>query len=93
MPSSNDPFSKTVTIVNELGLHARSAAKLAAMAKKARCGVWIEKNGERIDATSIIDILTLAAMQGTRLTIVIEDPGDAQTLIDIAHLVEDGFGE
>jgi phosphocarrier protein len=93
MESPTEPLSKTVTIVNELGLHARSAAKLAGMAKNARCGVWIEKNGDRIDATSIIDILTLAAMQGTSFRIVIEDPVDSQTLNDIARLVEEGFGE
>jgi phosphocarrier protein len=93
MSSPTEPLSKTVTIVNELGLHARSAAKLAGIAQKARRGVWIEKNGDRIDATSIIDILTLAAMQGSILKIVIEDPVDTATLNDIAHLVEDGFGE
>jgi phosphocarrier protein HPr len=93
MAPPTEPLSKTVTIVNELGLHARSAAKLAGIAQKARRRVWIEKNGDRIDATSILDILTLAAMQGTSLRIVIEDPVDSQTLHDIAHLVENGFGE
>ena len=93
MTSPTDSLSKTVTIVNELGLHARSAAKLAEIAKKARRPVWIEQNGDRVDATSIIDILTLAAMQGTSLRIVIEDPADAQTLSDIVDLVKDGFGE
>jgi phosphocarrier protein HPr len=93
MTSPTKSLSKTVTIVNELGLHARSAAKLAEMAKRASRPVWIEKNGDRVDATSIIDILTLAAMQGTSLRIVIEDPADSQTLNDIVHLVEAGFGE
>jgi phosphocarrier protein HPr len=57
--------SRTLRIVNDLGLHARSAAKLAKLAGEASEGVWIMKNGDTADATSMLDILTLACPKGT----------------------------
>ena len=87
------PMTRQVTVVNELGLHARSAAKIAAVAQQAVSGVWIERDGEAADATSIIDILTLACARGTSLTVGIEDLEDAGLLDRIVELVESGFGE
>lgn len=86
---------KKLTIVNALGLHARPAAAIARIAQSAKAGVWIcrEKSTEQIDATSIIDMLTLACEQGTRITLYAEDPQDLPLLDNIAKLVEDGFGE
>jgi phosphocarrier protein len=86
-------LSQDVTIVNELGLHARSAAKIAQLAQEARAGVWIKKGDETADATSIIDILTFACARGSRLTVCVEDPQDRPILERIVILVENGFGE
>jgi len=80
-------------VVNELGLHARSAAKIAELARDAKAKVWVQKNEERVDARSILDILTLACEKGSKLTIVIDDRSDMETLNRIAALVKNGFGE
>ena len=85
--------SRTLRIVNELGLHARSAAKLAKLAGEASGGVWIMKNGHTADATSMLDILTLACSAGTQITISIDDEADVNTLERIVALVRSGFGE
>jgi phosphotransferase system HPr (HPr) family protein len=84
---------KTVTIKNDLGLHARSAAQIAAIARSAAGNVWIMKDGEKADASSIIDVLTLVCEKGTKITIMIEDSADVDTLNAIADLVDSGFGE
>ena len=84
---------KVVTIINELGLHARSAAQIAKIAGNSTANVWLKKGDKIADATSIIDILTLACEKGTRITILIEDWADIDILNDIADLVESGFGE
>jgi phosphocarrier protein HPr len=84
---------KVVTIVNELGLHARSAAQIAKIAGTGTANVWLKKGDNIADAASIIDILTLACEKGTRITILIEDWADIDILNDIADLVESGFGE
>ena len=80
-------------IINELGLHARSAAGIAKIAGSARANVWIAREDQVADATSILDILSLACTKGTQITIRIDDPADGQILDRIAALVEDGFGE
>ena len=80
-------------MVNELGLHARSAAKIAELAREATSKVWVQKNEERADARSILDILTLACEKGSTLTIVIDDKSDMETLNRIVDLVINGFGE
>ena len=81
------------TIVNELGLHARSAAQIARIAGNSSANVWIKKDDKLADAASILDILTLAAEKGTRIKIIIEDYKDINILNDIFNLVESGFGE
>jgi len=86
-------ISKDVTVVNELGLHARSAAQISEIAKEANAPIWLERDNERVDARSIIDILTLACEKGSTITFVIEDPADLNTLNRIVRLVQDGFGE
>ncbi len=84
---------RDVTIVNELGLHARSAARIAGIAQKAKAAVWIKRGDEKVDASSIMDILTLACEKGTRITIMVDDPADIDILNTVAELVDNGFGE
>ncbi len=93
MRNTGQAFSKDVIVVNELGLHARSAAKIAELAREATSKVWVQKNEERADARSILDILTLACEKGSTLTIVIDDRSDMETLNRIVDLVINGFGE
>jgi phosphocarrier protein HPr len=85
--------SRTLRIVNDLGLHARSAAKLAKLAAEAGGGVWIMKNGDSADATSVLDILTLACPKGCKITVSIDDEADIKTLERIEELIRAGFGE
>ncbi len=86
-------LTKRVSITNELGLHARAAARIAEVAQKANAKVWIVKNGDRADASSIIDILTLACPKDTGITIMIDDQKDIDVLDSIEELFEEGFGE
>ena len=89
----NQKKYRHTTIINDLGLHARSAAQIAHIAQNSIAKVWIEKDDEKVDASSIIDILTLACAKETKITIIIEDPGDLPILDAIADLVDSGFGE
>ena len=93
MSKSAPESSRDVVIVNELGLHARSAAKIAEIAQHSKAAVWVKRDAEKADASSIVDILTLACEKGTKITLIIEDKADRAILEDIAHLIETGFGE
>jgi phosphocarrier protein HPr len=86
-------FSKDVIVINELGIHARSAAKIAELAQNAKSKVWVQKGDEKVDAKSIMDILTLACAKGSTIRIAIEDQSDRDTFNKIIKLVRNGFEE
>ena len=84
---------RDVVIRNELGLHARSAAQIAGIVQNARAAVWIKRGNDKVDASSIMDILTLACEKGTSISIVVEDPSDIDILKAVVDLVNSGFRE
>jgi phosphotransferase system HPr (HPr) family protein len=84
---------KKTTVNNELGLHARPAAMIANLALKAKANVWLCKEEEQVDASSIIDILSLACLKGAEVCLKIENPDDKNILDEIIHLFENDFGE
>ena len=93
MNRSLPALSREAIIINEFGLHARSAARIAELANQATASVWIAKGKQEADASSIVDILTLACEKGTKIRIRIEDQADFNILEAITKLVESGFGE
>ena len=86
-------ISKKITVVNPLGIHARAAAKLSKLAQSASATVWMTKDGQTVDASSILDILTLACAKGTTVTLEIENPADRDVLDKLEQMIADGFGE
>lgn len=90
---SSSDLSCEVTVVNEFGLHARSAAKIARIAQDACGHVWVIRGEERAAAASILEVLTLACAKGSRLKLLIEDPADRPILAALVRLVESGFEE
>lgn len=93
MDDNRKDFVRDATIINELGLHARSAAKIAKIAQRATGKIWIMKDTLKVDAASVIDILTLEGFKGSKITIKIEDRSDAEILNELEQLVTSGFGE
>ncbi len=86
-------LSKNVIIKNELGLHARAAAKIANLAGRANDKIWLIKDGEKVDASSIIDILSLGCSRGTEITFAADSEMDFDLLGNIILMAENGFGE
>ena len=88
---STPPIRRTVTILNTQGLHVRPAEKFARTAMQFAAEIDVICHEQRVDAKSIMYLLTLGARQGTQL--VLEAQGDdAQEAVDaLARLVETGF--
>jgi phosphocarrier protein len=80
-------------IINKLGLHARASAKLTQLASSFPCEVWLERNGRRVNAKSIMGVMMLAAARGTAITIDTEGEQADEALKAIQDLVADRFGE
>ncbi|AUN96254.1 HPr family phosphocarrier protein [Pseudazoarcus pumilus] len=84
---------KEVEIINKLGLHARASAKLTQTASRFDCEVWMEREGRRVNAKSIMGVMMLAAARGT--TVIIDTEGaDADAAMQaLEELIADRFGE
>jgi phosphocarrier protein len=84
---------RTVTIVNDLGLHARAASKLVQLASKYPVEVQIGREDMMVNAKSIMGVLMLAASKGTDLQVVATG-ADADTAVDaLVELIAGRFGE
>lgn len=82
-----------VEISNRLGLHARPSAKLTQLATQFSSEIWLERQGRRVNAKSIMGVMMLAAAQGARVSIeTIGDDGE-QALLAIVELINSRFGE
>jgi phosphocarrier protein HPr len=84
---------RDITISNKLGLHARASAKLTQLASRYQSGVWIARNGRRVNAKSIMGVMMLAAGLGSTVELEIEGPDEDAAMEAIAQLFADKFGE
>ena len=80
-------------IVNRLGLHARAAAKLVHAANRFESDIRIARDGEEVDAKSILGILLLAAAQGTHITVRCLGSDEGEALDAISQLIAARFDE
>lgn len=85
--------TRSVVVVNQLGLHARAAARFVHLASRFESRVRIGRDGRDMDGKSILGILLLAAAKGTTVTITAEGQDERDALEALATLVESGFGE
>ena len=86
-------LSRSVIVTNQLGLHARAAARFVHLAAKYESQIRVGRDAKVMDGKSIMGILLLAAARGTRITISAEGPDEAAAVAALCGLVEAGFGE
>ena len=85
--------SRSVMVVNRLGLHARAAARFVHLATRFQAHVRVGRDAKMMDGKSIMGILLLAAGRGSSITITADGPDEQDAVAALAHLVETGFGE
>ena len=86
-------ISRSVTIVNQLGMHARAAAKFVHLAARFESRVRVSREGREMDGKSVMGLLLLAAAQGSTLTISAEGGDELAAVAALVSLVETGFGD
>jgi phosphocarrier protein HPr len=86
-------ISKKVTIINKLGLHARAASKLVNKANQFESDVFIVKQGNRINAKSIMGVMMLAASKGTEILLEVDGGDEEDCMKAVVQLIEDRFEE
>ncbi len=88
---TGDGYALRVRVLNEQGLHARPAARLAQEAQKFACDISLALGEERVDAKSILDILTLAAGHGSELELRAAGPDARDALARLGALIRNRF--
>lgn len=86
-------ISRNVTIINQLGLHARAASRLVNCASDYASKIIVRKGTRSVNGKSIMGVLTLAAATGTELTIEVNGADEIQALDAVVGLILDRFGE
>ena len=84
---------QAITISNRAGIHARPAAVLVQTAKDFKANIYLEKDKDRINAKSIMGILTLAAAYGTELKIIAEGEDEKEAVEALTRLFRTNFEE
>ena len=86
-------FVKEVMVKNQVGLHARPATFFIQKANEFKSSIWVEKEERRVNAKSLLGILSLGIVGGAKIRII-ADGSDEQLAVDgLVKLVEGGFSE
>jgi phosphocarrier protein len=82
-----------ITLVNKLGLHARASAKLVSLASEFEAEILLKRNGQTVNAKSIMGLMMLAAAKGSELELCADGKDEKQAVTALVDLVNDRFGE
>ena len=85
--------SKAIVVQNQVGLHARPATFFIQKSNEFKSSIWVEKDERRVNAKSLLGVLSLGITKGTEITII-ADGSDEKDVIDaLENLVESNFSE
>ena len=83
-------FTQEVTVNNEVGLHARPATYFIQKANEFKSGIWDER---RVNAKSLLGVLSLGIVKGTTITLIADGPDAKEAVESLTQLVSDQLGE
>jgi phosphocarrier protein HPr len=86
-------IKQEITIINKLGLHARASSKLTQTASQFGSEIWVEKNGRRVNAKSIMGVMMLAAGKGSIITLEADGADEGIAITALQTLINGYFGE
>ena len=86
-------FVKDVSVQNQVGLHARPATFFIQKANEYRSSIWVEKDERRVNAKSLLGVLSLGIVGGTTIKIIADGSDEEQAVEGLVKLVESGFTE
>jgi len=86
-------YVKTVKVQNQVGLHARPATFFIQKANEYKSSIWVEKDERRVNAKSLLGVLSLGIMGGTEIKIMAGGSDEEEAVDALVALVESGFAE
>ncbi len=86
-------FVKDVTVQNQVGLHARPATFFIQKANEFKSSIWIEKEERRVNAKSLLGVLSLGIVGGTTIKVMADGADEEVAVESLIKLIESGFSE
>ena len=86
-------YVKDVTINNQVGLHARPATFFIQKANEFKSSIWVEREDRRVNAKSLLGVLSLGIVKGTTVTLIADGADEKDAVGALVELVNDNFGE
>ena len=86
-------YTQEITVNNEVGLHARPATFFIQKANEFKSGIWVEKEDRRVNAKSLLGVLSLGIVKGTTITLIADGNDEKEAIEALTKLVADNFGE
>ena len=84
---------KDVVISNQVGLHARPATFFIQKANEFKSGIWVEKEDRRVNAKSLLGVLSLGIVKGTEITIIADGADEDAAIATLSELIDSDFSE
>lgn len=84
-------ISRDVTITNTIGLHARPATFFIQKANAYKCSVWVEKEDRKVNAKSLLGVLSLGIAQGMTIKLIADGSDEVEALDGLQALIDTGF--
>lgn len=86
-------ISRNVTIQNNVGLHARPATFFIQKANSYKSSIWVERDDRRVNAKSLLGVLSLGIVKGMTITLIADGPDEEAALGGLSALIDTGFTE
>ena len=86
-------YEKKATIMKQIGLHARPATFLIQKANEFKSSIWIEKDERRVNAKSLLGVLSLGVAQGVTINIIADGTDETEAVNTLCELINSDFAE
>ena len=86
-------YTREITVKNEVGLHARPATYFIQKANEFKSGIWVEKEERRVNAKSLLGVLSLGIVQRTAITLTADGVDEKEAVDALVDLIENQIGE
>ena len=86
-------FMKETTVNNQVGLHARPATFFIQKANEFKSSIWVEKDDRRVNAKSLLGVLSLGIVKGTTINLIADGPDEEAAIKALVELIDSEFNE
>ena len=86
-------YTQEITVQNEVGLHARPATYFILKANEFKSGIWVEKEERRVNAKSLLGVLSLGIVKGTNIALIADGSDEKEAVDALVSLIQNNFGE